>query len=329
MSQSTLSLILQNGSQYLAGIMAGCITGAKVFPHTLGLPKYKSFVQLYDKGFEVKLDEHTKQLAQEVLDAMNMKEEMEARVELFVAYGQDMVSKGSLNTRKGGIVGIPANFKYLSTDNVERNKVVLNNKGVDWNSSAGEKLAEAMVLSDNAKKFAIAREIFTIKSYFYAVDALLASFSFLGSYSFGYFINRKMGLREKLPMVVRGGLYTGFACLGLLTYVLVRDAYNCRQDRKLDQKAGTLMPALALGGVEYYTKLLQRNIALRELLGNSGSSLYTAYGNVTQSWRTPKLSLTAHRDLMIRLVEEYNNSSNKMGDAKETEHREETEAVTG
>lgn len=240
---------------------------------------------------------------------MNMKEDMEARLELFVAYGQDLIHKGSLNTRKGGIVGIPGNFKYLSTDDVERNKVVLNNQSVDWNSQAGEKLAEAMVLSDDAKKFAIAREIFAVKSYYHAVDAFLASSCFLGSYCFGYVMNRKLGLREKLPMVIRGGFYTAFACFGALTYVVLRDAYNCMQDRKLDQKAGRLMPALGQGGVEYYTKLLQRNIALRELLGSSGPSLYTAYGNVTQSWRTPKLSLTAHRDLMVSLVEEYKNNS--------------------
>lgn len=66
MSESTLSLLLRNGSQYLAGIIAGGISGVKFIPHTLGLPKYKSFVQLYDKGFEVNLDGHTKQLAQEV-----------------------------------------------------------------------------------------------------------------------------------------------------------------------------------------------------------------------------------------------------------------------
>ena len=43
----------------------------------------------------------------------------------------------------------------------------------------------------------------------------------------------------------------------------MKDGYNRYIDKELDRRAAGIKPEYATGGVEYYDKLLARNVALR------------------------------------------------------------------
>ena len=46
-----------------------------------------------------------------------------------------------------------------------------------------------------------------------------------------------------------------------------------------DGAAAGMGRGYAEGGVEFYTKVLQRNVALRELMGSEGEGVFTVKGN--------------------------------------------------
>ena len=68
----------------------------------------------------------------------------------------------------------------------------------------------------------------------------------------------------------------------LCSYFLLKDGYNRYIDKELDRRAANIKPDYAAGGVEYYDKLMRRNVALRDLQGEKGRSLYTGKGEFIQ-----------------------------------------------
>lgn len=222
----------------------------------------------------------------------------EANVEFFMAYGQDIVHRGSTFSRSGGVVGIPVNFQYRATEDVEKEKITLNNAVIDWHSAAGQQLLHSLVMSEKGRQFAIARDLFYIHSHHMYFRALLVGGSFISAYWLGAAANMTYGLSRRLPTASRVIIYSLFAGVGATLYCFASDKYGWHRDRKVDRQAAELGLDYAEGGLEFYSKLLQRNIALRALLGPGGGKSYTAYGNDIHFWRSPSVPLTSRRDAL-------------------------------
>ena len=219
-------------------------------------------------------------------------------MEFFTAYGQDIIHRGSTFSRFGGIIGIPVNFRYRSTEDVEKEKITLNNAAIDWDSAAGKCLLDSMVLSENGRQFAIARELFYLHTLHIYVRVALLGGSFFCAYWLGAAANAIYGFSRRLPTASRVVIYSLFAGMGATFYCFASDSYSWYRDRKVDRQAAGLGLEYAEGGVEFYNKLLKRNIALRALIGPEGGKRYTAYGNDIHFWRSPTVPLTSRRDAM-------------------------------
>ena len=84
----------------------------------------------------------------------------------------------------------------------------------------------------------------------------------------------------------------------ILSYVVVKDALNRYKDREVDRRAAKISSKYIPGVVEYYEKVLQSNIALRELEGEGGRSSYTGKGDLVQGVvRVKQASLQEVRDI--------------------------------
>lgn len=226
----------------------------------------------------------------------------EANVELFCAYGQDIVHRGSSFSSYGSIIGLPVHFKYRNIEDVEKEKITLNNVPIDWDSAAGKQLIQSLILSEKARRFAIARELFYLHTFHIHIQGVLLCFSLFFAYWVGAGLNAVYRLPRRTPFafrVVMYGLLTGAA---LTVYGLASDTYNWYRDKKADKKAMALGQEYAEGGVEFYNKLLQRNMALRALMGPDGKHRYTAYGNDVHFWRSPNIPLTSRRDYLQQVL---------------------------
>jgi hypothetical protein len=137
---------------------------------------------------------------------------------------------------------------------------------------------ENLILSDEAKKFLIARELFRgikcrhFTEAFFPIFVLAATVPGLARF-FNY-----SGLKQK-PFLIRLAAITFASFFVLSGYLLVIDAWRKRGEQVVDDAACQLGPAYARGGVEFYNKMLLRHIALRELMPDGkGKKLYNLKG---------------------------------------------------
>ena len=222
-----------------------------------------------------------------------------------MAAGQYPVHKGSTNLRTGAIIGFPANFAYNSESDIETDKIQVSGRVIDWESVSGRQLLESMVLSTDAKRFIIGRELNYCKQHHVTIYSVMQGMTGMAAYYTGAYLNAKFQLKQRLKMWARGIMYASIVCLWGFGYVMISDTYSCYRDKKADQKTGLIGYSYALGGVEYYEKSLQRNRAIRHLMGKEGETLYTVYGNRTQGVRERYVPLTVRYENMKKMVEGY------------------------
>ena len=123
-----------------------------------------------------------------------------------------------------------------------------------------------MILSPDAKKFSIAREIQRTIIQPYLTHGTFSLCFILLTYNTSRINNKKLWLFKRPPLI-HGIAYLGLLPTMILSYVVVKAAFNRYIDREVDRRAAQISPEYAAGGVEYYEKVMQRNIALRELEG--------------------------------------------------------------
>ena len=245
---------------------------------------------------------------------------VEATIDFFMVYGQDLVNKGSTSSKKGAVIGIPINFTYKSVDKVQKNSITLNNRPIEWDTPAGQSLLDSLILSSKAHKFGIARELMmTDNQLVHARGLMLGTCIFL-SYSAGHVLNHLYNLRQKLKLPMRLFVYSIFANIGVTAFFLLSDKLNWYKETKADRKAGELGKEYAEGGVELYGKFLQRNVAMHCLMGEGGAKKYTVYGNEVHYWRSPHVPLTVRSDKMKEML----NSKYSMN----SEHSQNSDSLT-
>ena len=174
----------------------------------------------------------------------------------------------------------------------------MGNKTVHWTTPEGMLLESSLLLTDSAKKFAIARELEMASSHQVTIQSTINCSCSLLYYYLAYSFNRK-GRTFERPRSIRFVLY---ALLGMFTttlWLFASDFCNLQLEERADRQASDLGVDYTRGAVEFYTKTLQRNIALRSLLGDDGRSLYTTTGNDRVIFRTPHLPFTLRRDTAL------------------------------
>lgn len=160
----------------------------------------------------------------------------------------------------------------------------VNNASVPWSTSGGERLKNSLILSQNAKKFAIARELHGIESDPVVAHALVPSLALSIAYTIGFGINRRLNLYAR-PRSLRICLYVLASLFGYGVYILGTDMGSVKKEATGDEAVGRMGKEYAEGGVEFYEKVLGRNIALRELMEKEGEALFTVMGNDEVSLR--------------------------------------------
>ncbi|XP_071108551.1 transmembrane protein 177-like [Haliotis cracherodii] len=296
-----LGAVRQN-MQYIAAVGAAVLYVGKVYPQVWGIRRYLEAVQLYKDGLPVPLDADSKRIGQEILTNMKLDPVSEASVRFFTVYGQNLLSKGSTSTRDGAIIGIPINFTYKSTREIERNKITLKNEAIDWHSDSGSSLLDSLIFSENARRFAIARELISVNTYHVHTQAILLSGFFSIAYCTGFVFNKVTNFHKKAPLPARMVVYSFIGFVGVTLYYLGLDTYNNYTDRKIERRTASLGRDYVEGGIEYYSQLLKRNVALRSLMKEGGPKTYTAYGNTVHTWRSPHMPLSARRDNLLAML---------------------------
>ncbi|KAK8722501.1 hypothetical protein OTU49_012245, partial [Cherax quadricarinatus] len=286
--------------------LAGATSSFLIYylPNTYFLRRYREVTQLYRKGFEVPVSDRVTSLVSEVMDDLGISKSERKLVSTYMCYGFEPFHAGTTMLMTGGILGVPVNFNYRTVDEFVQTNVTVNNNPVPWSTSEGISLKQSLSLSDDAKKFAIAREITSLSTaqpfLLGAVSAVVVGFV----YSVSSTVNAKLNLYAR-PRSLRLVWYGLVSMFGLVFWTLCKDMSTVEYEINADKAVASISNKYAVGGLEYYEKVLQRNVALRALMGSDGEKVYTVYGNDQVLVRTKHLPFTLRRDYMKTQLEEY------------------------
>ncbi|XP_019484797.1 PREDICTED: transmembrane protein 177, partial [Hipposideros armiger] len=121
-----------------------------------GDPVLRWLYQYWPQGQPAPLSPKLQRLFQEVLQDMGLPSDHCYKA--FTTFTFQPVSAGFPRLPAGAVVGIPASFLGDTVTNTNR-PVVIHGQRVDWQSPAGTRLKDALTLSHDAQKFAVAREV--------------------------------------------------------------------------------------------------------------------------------------------------------------------------
>ncbi|XP_053997816.1 transmembrane protein 177 [Hylaeus anthracinus] len=268
-----------------------------IFPHTRGLELYRQFKAKYrlDQS-EEPVKEKFKIMFEEVMNDLKLNQEQREKLRIFNVCGYDVFHAGTLSRKRGGVVGIPMNFDYESVDTINKNDIILNDKPIPWHQQEAKDFLESLVLSENAKKFALAREILKVREHSIEMDTI----SCLGHFLLLFFIydtfHKRMVLSER--KVARFMIASAVCVGGIASFFGLYNSNQYTNDFKVDTKLSKLGPEYIEGGKEFYEKLLKRNIALRTLLGKNGEKLFTKNGNEIYFLWSKRLSIHDRRNFL-------------------------------
>ncbi|TRY74488.1 hypothetical protein TCAL_14121, partial [Tigriopus californicus] len=144
----------------------------------------------------------------------------------------------------------------------------------------GKKLQKTLILSDNGKRFGIARELLRGQTGFYHIKSLALSVNVMCFIAVIRFLREKRGLAGR-PKTAQAVIYGFVATIWGLIYVLMNDRVRDQFDSNLDRRAAELGRDYALGGVELYSKLIKKRQLLRSMVEkDKAKNYYSVRGDV-------------------------------------------------
>lgn len=266
---------------------------AVLMPHTVFLKKYRYMMARYQLNKEMPLGRTVEQRIQIVMDDLKLSDNVRDAIKPFSVFGFDMFHAGSFNTKYGSILGIPYNFTNTSCD--IRENLLIKEEPVDWTRQDAQSFIKSVILSENAQKFAIAREILRIQTEEPYFNSLTLALTIATIWTFYNLISYKFRLREAKAMV-RRTFYVIFILFSPILWFGIKDYRSYQLDRENDEALCRLGTEYIKGGQEFYEKMLSRNRAIRTLAGAEGKGIYTAYGNEKTFLRQKHVPISHRKD---------------------------------
>lgn len=220
-----------------------------------------------------------------------------APISWFCTSSMDPIGVGSIRLRNGLTIGLPVNLNYRKHEDVpaeafllrkishsklfkrsepktdaeptgdtpdEKSFDPLETVNINRESQAAEDYIDSIVLSDKAKKFVIARELYMGDSFKSHLFTAMITISLV----FTHILSKTVVQRFKLTTAHishRMTVYPLAATAGLCNYILLSSSMEQYYMRKADRRAVVFSDEYREGALEYFSKLLKRNKALREL----------------------------------------------------------------
>ncbi|XP_053202186.1 transmembrane protein 177-like [Panonychus citri] len=296
---------------FTVGLTTGCVASYNPIKNTMGINySVKKVSLISDNNKMVQIPLSLLEFADDVRLEVKIKEQAKSELKFFLTKELDVVSVGNLNLTNGAKIGIPYTYIYDKVEDVDP-KVVESLIGVDkltqgdWHSTKnGQNLINSLVLSKEAKKFAIARGIMIADSEMVMYKDVLHFAGIFGAFAtYNYLEPRAIGVIGKVPTIIGLGtlLVVGFISVAVILsdYIDQICAQSC-DSRAIENPKETY----ANGAIEYYEKLIERNKSLRGLLIN-GPEKFDSDGNPIPWYQINFSSLQESLDKCKKLIDRW------------------------
>lgn len=288
-------------------LMASCggVFVANMVYHVFPDHSYRQVYQAWHKGEPASLSDKLNEVFQQVLKDYGISSP--DQYSAFASFGFHPVGAGVPWLPAGAQIGIPANFNSTpdDSDGITNRNIFISGKMVVWDSDTGAALKQALVLSSEAQKFAIAREVARLQSGGPVLCAAVAPVCLGGVWFYSVFLKQVFSLHGG-PVLFRAVANAVALGLGAVSYFLASDSVSQWTDYNTDQLAARLSRGYAKGGVEFYDKILSRNKTLRSLMGEKGEEMYASNGNLFPAnlLQLKHAPYTSRRDGILNLLKE-------------------------
>ena len=108
---------------------------------------------------------------------------------------------GSTKYRSGAVVGIPVNYSYSDSNEINKDDVRFRNNQIEWNSESGKLLQESIILTEDEQVFGLCKSVLQLQTHRVLMNSLFPSVSFLSMYTLGRYLNINLNLFAR-PMSV-------------------------------------------------------------------------------------------------------------------------------
>ncbi|XP_053688140.1 transmembrane protein 177 [Sabethes cyaneus] len=299
LTESGRRLVFYGSTTIVIGLFAG-----HYVPHTIAVSYIKDLFQAYKNGEKQLPSDKIQERFNRAVALLKLSDFEQKYVSSFIVQGFDVYNAGSMKSRFGGVVGIPANFEYTSAADIEKQDVVLQGRKINWSSEGGKLLEECLVLSEDEQVFAIAREMLTLNSQKRLIQSIIPATVWYFTYNLASLVNSRNNLYVR-PFSLRCLLYIICGTFGFGVYSFATDITEVHYETSADRKLAALGPDMVNAGAGFYDKVLKKNIAMRKL---TGDDYYTAGGNVNYMLRQKAVPLTSRKDFFITGYKEFTNN---------------------
>lgn len=222
---------------------------------------------------------------------------------LFINKKLDPVSFGSTETNCGVWVGVPEYYQETSEEGIINTNILIDGKPVKWDSADGKKFLNSLMLSNNATKFLIARELTLRHSYYAHFSSILPVIMFSFACISGEHLYKKLKLHHR-PLAL--SLTVGSCALLVFSgfTLFLNDALYFFYDKVAEDEVSSMGVSYLDGGIEYYSKKIERNKALRNLM-KKGHKYYSAEGNENNIWTAKGMPETVKLNILKEKLEQF------------------------
>lgn len=215
----------------------------------------------------------------EVLQKVKIKKVDKEEIKFFLVSGDMPYNWGATESTYGSIVGIPWNFVYKDTKEIDLTELrVFGDQVVNWDSKAGKQLLKSLIFTEAEQKFAIARELYMTDNFRRFFTPINFIFNSLLARSLVCHMNNNPKFMSQARFV-RGAAKVLVTFLCYLNYCVFRDMLQKYYDSRVDIRASELDTEYYDAALCYYAKLLQRGKSYRKLMGDEGANYFTEEGD--------------------------------------------------
>ena len=248
---------------------------------------YKQIKGLKDEnGVAVQVPERCQKQFNEV--AMKFGLENTERVSLFVNEAFNAVSVGSTWLPGGAVIGLPRWYQYQTkedVDDVEHASIELCGRDIKWDSKLGVAIKDSFYCpTDDMIAFTLGHELAHIQRLdFKLFDTFASPLWVYVTYRIANSTPKILKLHALLDVLLK----LSICGINYYAYKFVKRKVEHLSEFTADEMSAKCDPRMAQGGIDVFTRDLNRNRALRSLLREKGRSVFTEEGNRVNSYSHP------------------------------------------
>lgn len=175
------------------------------------------------------------------------------------------------------------------------------------NSESGQKFMETLILSEPAKKFSIARELVLTDNFRLFIKSISMTVTLIPMYAFG---STLLNLLPANSFRVKVLAFFLLSNIGVFLWLAIRKTIEDYYQINADHTLCKISEEYINGGIEYYDKLIERNLALRSIIPN-GQTMYAENGDDLSLFSLfSELSFTYRKKCLENQLKIYKNNNN-------------------